>query len=359
MHSFFNAQNVSVAERAESLDSRRDVIKRVFLLSLLLSTWIPMAFFISIGQMENLNFNLEQIKVILLFLGGAHVPATLFFYTDKDFYTLIRENKVRYLYFPITLIIISGLLFAFSNPTVQAYLFLIFWAWQAYHYGRQNTGIYSFASIAQENRPPRRMEKLALELAAGCGILGTFKILGMGVAPPYLRGFFNHLYQIGYDSFLAVLIFSLYVFARNIRNSSLTKTLFFFTLIFFFFPIYLSNNINVTFFSYAVAHGLQYFIFMTVVSINSEPSALRNRIGNVAKLIGLTLLVGFLFYHVADLKGVELIKNNVILAKSLDFVVGAVFGAPLAHFVIDAGAWRLSKSSPRVYMIKRFGFILD
>lgn len=318
-----------------------------------------MAFFISIGQMESPTFNLEQIKVILLFIGGAHVPATLFFYTDKEFYTLIGENKVRYLFSPIILIIIAGVLFAFSNPTVQAYLFLIFWAWQAYHYGRQNTGIYSLASIAQENRPPRRMEKLVLSLATLCGILGTFKILGMGVAPPYLHGFFNHLYQVGYYSFLAVFIFSLYVFVRHIRSASLTKTLFFFTLIFFFFPIYLSSNINVTFFSYAIAHGLQYFIFMTVVSVNSEPSGWRTKIGNAAKLILLTLLVGLLFYRVADLKDVELIKNNVILTKSLDFVVGAVFGAPLAHFVIDAGAWRLSKSSPRVYMTKRFGFILD
>jgi hypothetical protein len=333
--------------------------KRVFLLALLLSTWIPLAFFIFMGQSGAVSFSLEQVKIVLLFLGGAHVQATLFFYTDRDFRQQISENRLRYVYLPIMLIVCSGLIFALAGATVQAYLFLFYWAWQAYHYGRQNVGVYSFASLAQKKGPPQKAERLALEIATYCGILGTFKIMGAGVVPTYLQGFFDLLYRAGYFCYLALFIFGIYAYVRNFKHTTLTKTLFFLTLLFFFYPIYLSSNILVAFSSYAIAHGLQYIIFMMVVSVNTNRETVRRTMSNVARLMLLTLLVGFAFYRVADLKDLEFIKHQAVLASSLDFLVGAVFGATMAHFVIDAGAWRLSKASPRAYMVKRFGFILD
>jgi hypothetical protein len=253
----------------------------------------------------------------------------------------------------------TGLLFAFSLPILQAYLFLLFWAWQAYHYGRQNLGIYSFVSIAQKARPPHRSERYSLELATVCGVLGTFKILGTGVSPTYLLGTFNYLYLAGYLGFIGVLIFSIGVYLRTLSNSSLAKTLFFFTLILFFFPIYLSNNINITFLSYAIAHGVQYMVFMTVVSLNGRQDDLARTISNVLKLLAITLLMGFIFYRLADLKEVGFIKHHLALARSLDFMIGAIVGATMAHFVVDAGVWRLSKAYPRAYMAGRFGFIFN
>ena len=198
-----------------------------------------------------------------------------------------------------------------------------------------------------------------MELATICGILGTFKILGMGVSPGYLQGTLNYLYLAGYLGFIGLLVFSAVVYARTIGDSSLAKTLFFFTLILFFFPIYLSNNINITFLSYAIAHGVQYMVFMTVVSLNGRQDDLAKTISNVLKLLAITLLVGFIFYRMADLKEVGFIKQHLALARSLDFMIGAIVGATMAHFVVDAGAWRLSKPHPRAYMAKRFGFIFD
>lgn len=335
-------------------------VKIVFLVSLLLCTWLPVAFFLTFGFYGNGNSGFEGLKSVFLFLGAAHVQATLFFYSDRDFRTLVRANRARYIYFPIALILASGLLFAFAGATAQAYLFLIYWAWQAHHYGRQNVGIYAFVAIAQKTKP-QRMEKLALELATWCAIFGTFKILGMSVAPQYLHASFNYLYQLGYFSFLCVIVFSVLIYLKNIGNTTTTKTLFFFTLLLFFFPIFISNDINVTFLSYAIAHGLQYIIFMTVVSLNPEKEAASKALQfkNMMKLSVFILIVGFIFYRVGDLKGFELVKNNFALAKCLDFLVGAVVGATMAHFVVDAGAWRLSRAAQRAYMTKRFAFIFN
>jgi hypothetical protein len=340
-------------------EMRDGAARQRFLLTLLLSTWIPMLFFISVAHLAKSSFSIKSMMRLFLFLGTAHVPATFFFYTDRNFSHIVRRHKVRYIYLPLALTVGAGLLVAFSSITAQAYLFLLFWAWQAFHYGRQNLGIYSFASIAQQTGSPRRLEKLSIDLATVCGILGTFRILGMGVAPEYLNGSINNLYRFGQLAYVAVIIFSLYVFARNFERTTLLKAIFFWTLVLFFLPIYLSNDINVTFLSYAIAHGLQYIIFMGIVSWSAGEGghARAVRLRNALKLTGLMILLGLLFYNADPLRKYEFVKNNWLLVKSFNFLFGAVLGATMAHFVIDAGAWRLSKVAQREYMTKSFGFI--
>jgi len=340
--------------------------RRWFILALLASTWAPLAFFIAYGlvakgEPATETAGIAGLRTLMLFLSTAHVPATLFFYTDKEFSNIVRSKPARYIYFPVLLIIVTGLLVAFSPVTTQAFVFLTFWGWQAFHYGRQNVGVYAFVCIAAKGRPAHRLEKLAIDAGTICGILGTFKILGFNVSPVYLHGFEELLYQLGRYGLFGVAAFSLFVYARNFQETTLLKSIFFFTLVFFFLPIWLSDNINVTFFSYAIAHGLQYITFMSVVSMNSGPDAHRLRFPyrSVGKLLLFLLLVGFIFYRAEDLRAFELIRSSSILARSVDFLVGAILGATMAHFVIDAGAWRLSKVAQRAYMSKRFDFLLN
>ena len=336
-----------------------DHLKPIFLVALLLSTWVPMAFFLLSSRIDSSIYGLGGMRTALLFLGTAHVPATIFFYIDKDFSEIVSRHKARYVYFPILLTIVTGLLFAFAGTIVQAYILLFFWAWQAFHYGRQNTGIYSFVSIATRGAPPDKYERIMIELGTYCGILGTFKILGMAVAPNYLQGFFDLLYRVGGVIFVAILLASLVVYVRNFKRTTPLLTIFYFTLVCFFLPVFLSTDMNVAFYSYAIAHGVQYIVFMTVVSLNFDPqeSARRFKIASAVKLILITVLVGFLFYRAIDLKGFQFITANSNFMRLVDFLLGAILGATMAHFVIDAGAWRLSQSLQRTYIGKRFGFV--
>jgi hypothetical protein len=329
--------------------------KRVFLLALLLSTWAPMIFFIFFAQVATPSFSLNSFKTLLVFFGTAHVQATLFFYTDKDFRHLIRENKRRYAYLPLLLIVGTGLVFLVAGPLIQTYVLFSYWAWQAFHYGRQNVGIYAFVSISETGKSAPKLERLCLEAATYCGMLGTLKVLGMGIAPSYLRGLFDFLFQAGFYLFLGLFAFSLLIYLKNLGAA--TKTLFFLTLILFFFPMYLSSNPNVTFLSYAIAHGMQYLVFMTVVSANSDRRAFRKRLNNILKLGACVLFVGFAFMYWGKLKEFDLVRSSAILVKLMDFVLGAVLGTTMAHFVIDAGAWRLTKASTRAYVKDRFGFV--
>jgi hypothetical protein len=156
-----------------------------------------------------------------------------------------------------------------------------------------------------------------------------------------------------------VLAASLVIYTQNLKRTTPLLTIFYFTLVCFFLPVFLSTNINVAFFSYAIAHGVQYILFMSVVSLNLDPhaAAKRMQIGNAAKLLALTLVVGFVFYRAGDLKAVELITAHATLMKVVDFTIGAVLGATMAHFVVDAGAWRLSQTLQRMYIGKRFAFV--
>jgi hypothetical protein len=336
-----------------------DHLKPIFLFALLLSTWVPMAFFLLSSRIDSSIYGFGGVRTALLFLGTAHVPATIFFYIDKDFSEIVSRHKARYIYFPILLTIATGLLFAFANTIIQAYILLFFWAWQAFHYGRQNTGIYSFVSIATRGAAPDKYEKLMIELGTYCGIIGTFKILGTAVAPGYLHGFFDLLYRVGSVIFVAILLASIVIYLRNFKRTTPLLTIFYFTLVCFFLPVFISTDINVAFYSYAIAHGVQYIVFMTIVSLNFDPnaSAKRFKVASAVKLILITVLVGLLFYRAIELKGFDFITANVGFMRLVDFLLGAILGATMAHFVIDAGAWRLSQSLQRTYIGKRFGFV--
>jgi hypothetical protein len=356
----FSSAPAIVSAGTETLKPARSMLlKRYFLLSLLLATWVPIAFFILFAPRNAGGGSLAGIKTVFLFLGTAHVPATLFFYTDKEFSGIIRNHKLRYVYVPLFLTIAIGLLFVILSATAQAFLLLAYWAWQAFHYGRQNIGIYAFASIAQTQTSPHRGEKLAIDLATILGILGTFKIMGMAVAPGYLHDTFNHLYQFGYVAFFAVLIFSLVVYVKYYRDTTVFKTIFFFTSVLFFYPVFLSTDENTAFLSYAIAHGVQYIIFMTVISARAkhpeQPSSITYK--NISKLFIFLVVIGFAFWRVGDLKQMEVMKSSWVYAAAADFLLGAVLGATMAHFVVDASAWKLSMAPQRAYIARRFSFI--
>lgn len=343
----------------EGRTAKNALLKRWFLLSLLVSTWLPMAFFILLARTADAaGGSLAGIKLVFLFLGTAHVPATLFFYTDAEFKPIIQQNRRRYIYAPLVLTILTGLVFAFASFVTQAFVLLIYWAWQAFHYGRQNVGIYAFASIAETAKSPTKEERLAIEAGTVLGILGTFKILGTAVAPAYLHRTFDYLYQFGLVAFIGVLIFAVVVYAKSFQRTTLFKTLFFFTSVLFFLPVFVSTENNIAFLSYAIAHGLQYIIFMTVISRTTGNGGTRTY-KTFATFLALMLIVGFAFWRVNDLRELQFVKDAWPFARTADFLFGAVLGATMSHFVVDADAWRLRLERQRAYITKRFYFVFD
>src|SRR6266849_5783600 len=91
----------------------------LFTLALLLTTWIPMLFFVALGSVTKPTGGLGAVKAALLYVGGVHVADTLLLYLDKTFAPLLSENKVRYVYLPLALVLASGLIFTVGGAVVQ------------------------------------------------------------------------------------------------------------------------------------------------------------------------------------------------------------------------------------------------
>ena len=177
---------------------------------------------------------------------------------------------------------------------VQAYILLIYWAWQAFHYGRQNTGIYSFASIATRKAPPDKYERAIIDLGTVFGILGTFKILGMAVAPEYLTQPFDLLYRFGACGVRGSSHRRSFLFTSETSNSrhlclrfSISRSSAFFAGV--FIDRYECGFLSAT----RSRTDVQYILFMTVVSLNFDPQNERHerlQIGNAIKLIVITVI---------------------------------------------------------------------
>jgi hypothetical protein len=340
------------------ISSDGDDLKRRWLtLALLFGTWIPMAFLIGVGVFGAPHGGLETTRSILIFLGLVHVPMTLILYVDKDFLPLVRADKTRYIYLPIVLIIGSAMIFTLGGVLLQASATLLLVAWQAYHYGRQNIGVYVFASLARGWRA-RPAERRALELTTICGVCGTFKVLGLEVASGYLHGVFDLLFRAGSVAFIGIVLFSVYRYLKHRGDFPLTKAVFFFTLLLFFLPLFVSSGMDGAFYSYATAHGIQYITLVTILSVNLGASEGRRGVSKgMIALATLLVLFGLVGARAADLKAIEWVGSSLVVARTIDFAAGIGVGATIAHFVIDAGAWRLSQPSARTYMTKRFGFL--
>jgi hypothetical protein len=354
------AAKTQTLETGRTETARKFNSRRAFVVALLAATWIPAAFFLALAPSDSSPVGFFGLKSIFLFLGTAHVPATFFFYTDSDFSSIIHSHRARYIYVPIVLTISMGLCFMLARPAVQGIILLAYWAWQAFHYGRQNIGVYAFSSIAETGSAPHKAEKIAIDAGTIVGILGTFKVMGASVTPALLQPIFDLLYRLGFLAFIGVFMLGIAIYIRYFKETTVLKTLLFFTCVSFFFPVFLSTSQNIGFLSYAIAHGLQYMIFISVIAFSDEQggTAGRTAASNAWKVFLFVIVLGLAFWKVGALKQFSFIGGSTIYSSAVDFMVGAVLGATMAHFLIDAGAWKLSQTLQRRYITQRFGFIL-
>lgn len=125
MENLSAVQSLEVEGSSDGKVVERSSVKRYFLLALLVSTWIPFVFFIVLAPSDAGSGNVSAIKSLFLFLGTAHVPATLYLYRDPEFSGIIKNHKFRYIYAPILLAIVTGLLFVFLSRPSQAFILLV------------------------------------------------------------------------------------------------------------------------------------------------------------------------------------------------------------------------------------------
>jgi len=325
--------------------------KQLFFWLLLLVTVGSVLFVPFFSPLREASSGVDNIFNFVLVFSTMHVALTLYFYVDSTYASKLSENKLFYYFLPIAVLVISGLSVQQLGYTGKKYLFVFYHAWLLFHYGRQNFGILSFVASSTQTGRPLLTERLALHFAPIGGILGAHAMIDdfkNTVAGPFL----NISVSIGLLFTAAAAICAGIAAIHHIRNkAALWRPLFTLLLPLFYVPTFLFDDYLRAITSYALAHALQYFVFMFFLATGDQ----RNSPNKSIVILSACAMIGW---------GVVLLSRERpfwhSLSPELDlFMVGAALGLIMCHFIVDAGVWRLRNKWFREESFSRFSFLFS
>jgi hypothetical protein len=115
----------------------------------------------------------------------------------------------------------------------------------------------------------------------------------------------------------------------------------------FFAPTFLYEERISAFSTFALAHALQYFMFMYYVGAHRANGDGHGRF--IKLLVTFFVATGFFM----------LLKDGAIWGRASWPLLGIFWGIVLSHFVVDADVWRLSQPFQRNYIRSAFGFLFS
>jgi hypothetical protein len=316
---------------------------------------------------------IEQTKQALLFFGQVHIALTALMYFDKDFQKIISDNKNRYFYLPLGAAVMFGVSF-YIVP--QSYQFLLWWfyaGWQNWHFGKQNVGVLSFIAAHDKKSSASQVERWIINGANLCGIVAFTH--GMNLADANFRSGFPVWFLTSTVAFtfasygLWILLCSALLFVFVKRSSmSPSRVLFLLFAVLFFFPIYASKSFTEGFVPVSISHSLQYISFMVVFWFNDTLIPKVNFPSPQGTQTNPALFKATFFLVIAVVGGAiltirqefgPLVAHAIGFPTAAPFISGFMFGLVIAHFIIDAHAWRLRDKPQHNFMRERFGFVFS
>lgn len=325
--------------------------RSLFLGVLVLVTIGPMLFITLLAPQENQGTGVSDLFGFLLVFSTMHVALTAYFYVNADYRKRLLEQKIYYFWLPLIVFVCAGLSVLFLQYVGKVYLFVFYHAWLLFHYGRQNFGVLSFVGISTKGERPLNSERIALHLAPIGGILGAHALIPefhRTIAGPYLE------YSVGLGKLATVAALSAALIAavHHIRNKATPWRIgMILMLACFYLPTFFFDNYMQAIMSYAVAHALQYFVFMYFLAAgDSKVSASRSLI-----VLAACGIIGWAF--ILAMRERSLWQS---LSPEMDrFMVGAALGLVMWHFIVDAGVWKLSNKWFRGQCFDRMKFLFD
>lgn len=318
----------------------------LFLALISLATLLPFAAAPLVVHVIPADSPVIGVYALLGFLGANfHVALTGWFYTDREMRSHFRSAPVRYIVIPCVIVSINVVAFCFFDFAVRLYIVFIFICWLLWHYQKQNVGLLSFIAAGTDRVPLSVWERRTFTLSAIAGISGAFSVIQFG--PASLSTVFAQLHQMGAAVYLVLVPISFCIaVARNpsLRTNRL-RFLYFVIGTLFFLPTYIFSDAVSAIAGYTLAHGLQYFVFMSFVSTSKERTVI-----SFIKLCVIAAFGGLFLNHASE-------ASSWLSAPYAGALYGLFIGLVMTHFVLDAGIWRLREPFQRSYMRKKFDFV--
>jgi hypothetical protein len=280
----------------------------------------------------------------LLFVGSSvHVASTGWLYTLPEVRGYARQRPARLILLPAALVAMSGAAAAVAPPATLAWCLLPYYAWQFFHFQKQNLGLAALAASSRRIASLRPAERRAIMTAGYAGIAGLIAHPGLLQLRTGLPGL-SRLYPAAAAVFAGAVAAGVAAVARRPGGDGP----FGFRVVYlislgFFLPVFVFRSPYAAVGGMTVAHGLQYLLLLGLVAAGRRRAA--GRAIRLAVLANIALAGGAVLSAASHLHGAAATAGRVAF--------GAYLGAVMAHFVIDATLWRLRDPFPRAFLAAR------
>jgi hypothetical protein len=283
----------------------------------------------------------------LLFVGSAvHVASTGWFYTVPQVRRHMRGHRVRYVGVPIALITGASAIAAVTAVRLLDWLLLAYFGWQFFHFHKQNLGIAALTAAARRIRPLTRPERRAL-LGAGVASIAGLLTRPSRLQLPLPQEARGGWLAVPAAAFAVCVLAGLVLLARRPpgqRPASFAAA--YLTALTFGLPAFAFGSPYAAVAGLTIAHGLQYLLLMGLLAAGGPDRARRPL--RLAVLVNVALIGGSLL---------SLASDGLRFTAGARFVYGLFLGAVMAHFVVDAGLWRMREEFPRAFLTARLPFL--
>ena len=290
----------------------------------------------------------------LLFVGSSvHVASTAWFYAVPEVRTHMAAHRSRYVFVPIALVFAAAAVAAMIPEHAFTWLLLGFFGWQFFHFQKQNLGMAALAGASTGAGSMSRGERRALVAAGLAGIVGLLvhpELLELGV-DPHVR----YAFPVAGAALAAAVVCGCALIARRPRGKrpAAFVTVYAMSLL-FFVPVFVFASPYAAVAGLTLAHGCQYLLIMGLVAdarsvTRSELPSGSRRVISLLVLLNLALLGGLALNAASHLHSGGSAQRAIY---------GAYLGIVMAHFVIDAGLWRLRDEFPRTFLRDSLPYLL-
>jgi hypothetical protein len=286
--------------------------------------------------------------VFLFFVGSSgHVASTGWLFTLREVRAYAVNRPLRYMVAPAVLVLLGALSAALLRPSQLDWLLLAFFAWQFFHFQKQNLGMAALVASTVNVRPLKRCERRAIVAAGAVGIAGL-------MASPELLQLKLHERDTGLFTLSAVAFGTVAVVGTAMllhRPASERPPTFcaaFLAALLFFSPVFVFGSPYAAVGGMTIAHGMQYLLLVGLIAGGKARDG-RRSIG-LATLCNVALLGGLALSCASHLHGAPAPERSLF---------GAYLGVVMAHFVVDAGLWRLRDPFPRAFLSSHLPYLVE
>lgn len=282
-----------------------------------------------------------------LFVGTAvHVAATGCLFLVPGVRHLGRSDRWNLRRCPFGLVVTAPLVAVMISPARMAVVLLGVFAWQFWHYQRQNLGMVALVTSSHRIASLTRDERRALMGAGAAGVVGL-------VAHPQLLGLNVHLppqpmWGIAGVSFAASTAYGLTLLGRRSRpdRSYAFSTLYVLSLL-FWAPMFMFRSPYAAVGGMTIAHGFQYLLMVGLVL--AGPRSNSSRVVWLGMGLNLALLTGALLSWASHLHSSP---------APLRAFFGGYVGVLMTHFVMDRPLRRLRDPAVRALLATRVPYLI-